>query len=492
MSRPSFSSTFKMRRRWYTLSIDTLRGWIIFGCLLALVGAGVMGYRIYEEYSLRGEAATRIEEARQLAARVQQTRGASRFRGEWEAGWRYLQGAQRAFDEDDFRRAANQGLLARNVLLAILDSLDQRGEPGDASFIAVTGRVEFRRGGAGDWQEARNRVALADGDYVRTAGNGSAEIIFADGTIYTVRPNTSFVVSGTGNDDGGGERSIAMDYGWVNLNTVSRPARVTTPSAEARVREESEAYVAYDAASERARFGAFSGSLSVASDGQTVDLGALEETEQVGGRLAAARPLPPRPEPVEPADNLEVDAGRTPELVLAWEPVTEAARYALQISSSHLFADNVIDVTDRTSPRATLGLRGEGNFQWRVAALDRSGARGAWSAPRRFRVSLPEEAPADAPAEAAGDPAADAADRTPPSLELEQITPYGNIFIVRGSTEPGSTVEIADEPASVAADGSFFKTIQLAEEGWSAIEVRARDAWGNQAVKRQHVFVEVP
>lgn len=492
MTRPSFASTFKMRRRWYTLSVDTLRGWIIFGCLLALVGAGIWGYRLYEEYSLRGEAATRIEEARQLAARVQQTRGASRFRGEWEAGWRYLQGAQRAFDADDYRRAANDGLLARNVLLAILDSLDQRGAPGDASFIAVDGRVEYRRGGAGDWQTARNRVALADGDYVRTAANGSAEIIFADGTIYTVRPNTSFVVSGTGGDDGGGERAIAMDYGWVNLNTV-RPARVTTPAAEARVREESEAYVAYDASSQRARFGAFRGSLQVASDGETVDLGALEETEQVRGRLSETRPLPPPPQPLEPTDNLEVDAAQTPELVLAWEPVTGAVRYALQISSSHLFADNVIDVVDRTKPRATLGLRGEGNFQWRVAALDRGGVRGPWSTPRRFRVSLPGESPAGEPAASpAAEADAESADHTPPALEVEEISPYGNIFIVRGSTDPGSTVEIAGEPASVAADGSFFKTIQLGEEGWSSIEVRARDAWGNQAVKRQRVFVEVP
>lgn len=483
-SPPGYSNTLRRRRGWYTLSVDTLRGWVIFGSLLALAAAGWWGYQVLEDYNLRREADGRIEEARQLAARVQQARGAQRFRSDYETGWRHLQGARRAFEADDYREAASEGQRACNVLGVILDTLDQRGDPGDASFIAVAGRVEYRRGGAGDWQPARSLIALAQGDYVRTAGNGSAEIMFADGTLYTVRPNTSFVVSG-GGDGSAPERSIAMEYGWVNLNTASRPARVTTPAAEARVHEESEAYVTYDATAERSRFGALRGGLEVAAGGGAVAVGELEEAEQVGGLLGAVRPLPARTQPLAPADNLEVEAGRTPELVLEWEPVEGAARYALQVGRSHLFVDNVIDVADRAAPRATLGLRGEGSFQWRVAALDRGGARGPWSVPRRFRVSLPA-------GNADGEAALDGADRTPPLLELEQVTPYGNIFIVRGRTEARSTVEIAGEPASVAADGSFTKTIQLNQEGWSSIEVRARDAWGNQAARRQRVFVEVP
>ena len=489
-SRPSFAP-FRTRRGWYTLSVDALRGWLIFGTLVALAGAGYFGYRILEEYNLRGEAEGRIAEARQLASRVQQTRGASRFRSEYETGWRYLQSARRAFDADDYRVAAREGSLSRNVLLAILDSLDHRGGAGDASFIAVAGRVEYRRGGAGDWQPARTRVALAQGDYVRTAGNGSAEIMFADGTLYTVRPNTSFVVSATGNG-ADRERAIAMDYGWVNLNTASRPARVTTPTAEARVREDSEGYVAYDAEAERARFGAFRGSVEVAAGEESVTVAELEEAQQVRGRLTPVRPLPARPQAAEPPDNFEVDAGAERELVLAWRPVEGAARYALQVSRQPLFADNVIDVDNRGSSRATLGLRGEGSFLWRVAALDRAGARGPWSTARRFRVALPVGDGDGGSPDTAGGDHEDGADRQPPALDLEEVTPYGNIFIVRGSTEAGATVEIAGEPANVAADGSFTKTIQLNQEGWSFIEVRARDAWGNQVARRQRVYVEVP
>ncbi len=169
---------------------------------------------------------------------------------------------------------------------------------------------------------------------------------------------------------------------------------------------------------------------------------------------------------------------RTDELRLAWEPVAGAAGYALQVSRSHLFVDNVIDVEDRSAPRATLGLRGEGTFLWRVAARSGGGELGPWSPSRKFRVTAFRRA------EAGGD-------ERPPELEVEQVRAYGSIFIVGGRTEPGSVVEVNGEPVQVAADGSFTKTIQVTQEGWSFIEVRARDAGGNETVVNPRVFVEV-
>jgi hypothetical protein len=53
-------------------------------------------------------------------------------------------------------------------------------------------------------------------------------------------------------------------------------------------------------------------------------------------------------------------------------------------------------------------------------------------------------------------------------------------------------VEINEEPVKVAADGTFIKTIQLNKEGWSFIEIRARDAWANETVRRRRVHVDVP
>ena len=218
--------------------------------------------------------------------------------------------------------------------------------------------------------------------------------------------------------------------------------------------------------------------MEVAAGGEERRVRALEQVVQRQGRLTETERLPEAPRPLEPDDDLQVHRERTPEVVLSWRPVDGARGYALQVSRSHLFVDNVIDVTGRRSTRATLGIQGEGSFVWRVAALDPDGDPGPWSPVRSFRVSSFR-----------GDPAE--ADREPPPLELEQIESYGSIFIVGGRTEPGAAVEINGEPVQVAADGSFTKTIQITKEGWSFVEVRARDAEGNESLLNPRVFVEI-
>ena len=191
------------------------------------------------------------------------------------------------------------------------------------------------------------------GDYVKTSANGSAEIVFLDGTLYTVRPNTLFLVTRQAGIAGAAtEQQIAMEYGWVNLNTAQRGGRVTTPRAEALVGRESDVVVSYDKASSTGRFSAFRGSLEVASNaGLKRTVAELEQVVQTGDLLSDPRRLPTAPEPEQPIDNLEVSLAAVKTLVLAWKPVDLAARYALQVSRSRLFVDNVIDVDARTKPR---------------------------------------------------------------------------------------------------------------------------------------------
>ncbi|HEX5758396.1 MAG TPA: hypothetical protein VF121_04340, partial [Thermoanaerobaculia bacterium] len=107
---------------------------------------------------------------------------------------------------------------------------------------------------------------------------------------------------------------------------------------------------------------------------------------------------------------------------------------------------------------------------------------GPWSAPRGFRVAA---AAGGAGGEAVGD-------ATPPRLELAAIQTYGTIFIVGGRTDPGSQVAINGELVKVEADGTFTKPVQLVKEGWSLIEITARDPAGNETALQRRVFVENP
>jgi len=462
--------------------VETLQGWGLLLLIFAVLGLVFLGYQAWDRQSLEREAAAVIDEADGLLVRLRAEKRAASFSAELAAAEQSFAEAQARFSSHDFRGALDTGQRSRNVLLSILDSLALRGSTGQAQFISLQGEVEFRRGDGGDWQEARRRVQLQPGDYVRTSESGSAEIMFVDGTLYMVRPNTQFIVSPARPGTGKAEQSIEMEYGWVNLSTSPRSSsNVRTPGAVARVKEASEAFVSVDKTTSQGRFGAYSGGMELSSKGGlTREVEALQQVVQTGDLLSEPKPLPGKPEPLEPADNRALDLEQTKRLVLSWSPIQGSSRYALQISRNHLFVDNVIDAGNRSKTRATLGLRGEGTFHWRVAAYGQDGFQGPWSEPRKFRV---------ASSRAAG---GERKDSIPPELDLEDVKTYGSIFIVAGRSEPGARIEVNGEQVKSNVGGTFTKTVQLTKEGWNIIEVRARDAWGNETVRRHRVLVENP
>jgi len=469
------------RKDWYSISVDTLRGWGFLLFSVLVLAGGYLGYRSWEQRALEREAAQVIEEVGQLIQRAQgEASGTSK--SDYDAAFQSFEEARTEFRAAAYRSALASARRSKNVLLSLLD-LDAREEPGAAAqahFITIQGEVEFRRQEGGDWEEAKSRTPLGVGDYVRTTGNGSAEIMFADRSLYTVRPNTQFIVSAPGTGSGGADQTIEMEYGWIHLNTTAHPNNVKTPGAEARVQHDSEAFVTFDKASKKGRYGALRGGMEVESKGglkRAVEK--LQQVVQTGDLLSAPLAMPDRPQPLEPADNLEVDPAKVQRLVLAWQPVPGVSRYALQVSRSHLFVDNIVDVENRAKTRATLGIRGEGTFQWRVAAYGKDGTEGPWSPARRFRIASLRTG--------GGDKSAD-----PPTLDLEDVKSYGSIFIVHGKSDPGVRIEVNGEAVKVSADGSFQKTVQLTKEGWSFIEIRAQNGWGIETVRRQRVFFENP
>jgi hypothetical protein len=478
------------RRDWYSISVDTLRGWAKILLVLAAGVLAYLGYQAWRQKDLEREARRLIAEDQTLVQRFKEDPKLGAYGSEFEVGWQSLQTAKAELARRHFAEAQQNAWRSHDVLQAILDALASPGAGAQANFIAVQGSVEYRRGESGAWEEAHNRVPLRAGDYVRTSDGASADIMFADGTLYTVRANTQFIVSrGSGeaspgvlggfSGSGGGEQAIQMKYGWVELNTASRGSQVKTPGATARVNQDSEAFVTFDKESNRGRFGAFRGGMELATPGGlTRDVKELQQVTQTGDLLSQPERLPGRPEPREPTDNLELDLGQVQTLVLSWSPVPNSARYALQVSRTHLFVDNLVNVENRSKPRATLGLRGEGTFYWRVAAFARGGAQGPWSRPQKFRVAAVKNA-GEKP-------------QTPPELDLDDVKSYGNIFIVAGRSDPGSRIEVNGEQVNVGVDGSFTTTVQLTKEGWSLIEVRARDRWGSQTLRRRRVFVESP
>lgn len=376
------------KQHWYKINVDTLRGASVFLLLLLMAGGGFLGYRVLQAQFVEREAAIVMAEAKSLVESLRGEEGIDAYREEFETAQVSLEQARASAAAGDLVEALRDAEHSRSLLTSILNALRHRGPAGEAQFIAVRGAVDFKRGESGDWQPARSRVALYAGDYVKTAESSSAEVMFQDGTVVTVRPDTVILVDRSRSLLGfGGERSVALEYGWVNLSTAQGTGKVRTPSASAVVRQDSQALVSYDEREQVGRFATYQGNMEVSTaEGRTEQVAELQQVTQSGKALSKPQPLPPIPELAAPQDGevFDLDAEQ---LVLTWQPVSGAERYALQVSRSQHFVDNIIDVDDRDGLKATVGLRGEGSFMWRVAAFGREGVMGPWSAPRGFRVA---------------------------------------------------------------------------------------------------------
>lgn len=467
----------KRNLRWYSISLDTLRGAGMFLGVLLLVVTAFFGYRHWESWAMERQAISLVQESQDLEAQLLARGELAVYGDELATGREFLRQALEAREAGDIRTTVEEARRSRDVLASILLNLEGKGEEGEARFITVHGNVEFRRAGTDDWEEARNRVGLRAGDRVRTNANGSADIMFSDGTFYTVSPSSSIVITRRTSGAQGDEQSVEMEHGWINLTTSENAARVSTPDAEARVAQDSEAFVTYEEQTRRGRIAAVRGEVEVTNEaGQTRNLEGLEQVVQQGSLLSETQALPSRPQLMVPPDKREIEPGAR-EVTLAWQEVDGATGYTLQVSRNKLFTKNIIEDTGRRKTSARLGIRGDGNFLWRVAAEGREQELGPWSNVRNFRI------PVNGSAESGED-------HTPPELTIESASGYGSIFIVEGQTEAGASVVVNGESVKVNADGSFTKTIQLAGEGWSVIEVQAQDAWGNAVDRRRRVFID--
>jgi len=375
------------KQHWHKINVDTLRGASVFLLLLLMAAGGFLGYRILQSQFLEREVEIVMVEAQDLVQSLRGEEGIDAYSEEYETAQVSLEQARSNAADGDLGEALRDAEHSRSLLTSILNALRHRGPAGEAQFIAVQGGVEFRRGESGEWQPARSRVTLYAGDYVKTAKSGSSEIMFQDGTLVTVRPDTVILVDRSRSLLGfGGERTVALEYGWVNLSTAQSPSKVRTPSASALVREDSQTLVAYDEQAQVGRFATYRGNMEVSTDaGRTEEVAELQQVTQSGQSLSKPRPLPAIPTLAAPADG-QIFALDARQFELTWQPVAGAERYALQVSRSQHFVDNIIDVEDRDNLKATVGLRGEGSFMWRVAAFGSEGVMGPWSAPRGFRV----------------------------------------------------------------------------------------------------------
>ena len=462
---------------WFVIPIERIRQWGIL--LLVVLLAGALGYFLYVRTRRTPEekASAEITSASTLLSRATTMAGGVRPGSTVAQARDLLRSAQesfrrRGFDEA-FRLAVESQSYSRRAMGGVAD------ETGDASFIFVEGDVSVQTAGRSTFDPARQRQALFDGDFIKTGRTGSAEIMFSDGTLYTIRPGSLFEVRRPASSDAGGSQ-VKMVSGNVNVYTSSSPSTVSTDAATAAIDRSSR--VAVDVESgEKTEVTTFRGKTTVSTGKESVVLGDREKVVAGvrSGAISAKVVVPETPQLLLPADNRIYDLKTGDQIELKWAVVPGAARYRMQISRSRLFVPDStdVDLDDRVETSARVKVSREGSYFWRVAAINPQGNPSDWSLVRRFRM-LTEP------------PRTGVGSAIPPKLTIQPPQQLGNLFLIFGKTDPGAIVTVNAEPADVEPDGSFKKTITVEREGYNTLVIKSVDASGNETVKPVRVFVE--
>jgi hypothetical protein len=461
---------------WFVISIDKLRRWGILAVIV--LATAFLGYFVYTRSRRSPEERARAEvaTATALISRSPAAAGSARPGSNIAQARSSLRGAEESLSkkswDEAFRLAVESESYARQAVGS------GAAEAGDASFISVEGDVSLQTAGRSSFDNAKQRQALFDGDFIKTGRTGSAEIMFSDGTLYTIRPGSLFEVRRPASPDAGGSQ-VKMVSGSINVYTSSSSSTVATDAATAAIDRESRVFVDV-AKGDKTDITTFRGKTTVSTAKETMVLGERERVSaSVGsGAISARVSVPESPQLALPADNRIYDLKTGDQIELKWSTVPKAVRYRIQISRSRLFVPDAteVDLDDRVTTFARVKVSREGSYFWRVASIGADGHPSDWSFVRRFKMLT--------------EPPQVVAGALPPRLVVSPPQQMGNLFLIFGKTDPGAIVTVNAEPADVDSDGTFKKTISIDREGYATLVIKAVDAAGNETVKPVKVFVE--
>lgn len=461
---------------WYLISIDRLKQIGLVVLILLLGGAGYWFWRNQKE-NPKANAETAVVDARQALNALAASADFNSHRNEFNRAQQKLEEANTHLAATRWREAYDAAIDSHTISRAALSGTSELEN--DAQFLTVEGDVKFQKAASSDWKDAEARLALFNGDWVKTGDRASAELIFSNGSLYTVGPNALLEIYSTVNPSTSQKtNAVQMRVGHVEVATSNDASAVRTPGTQIIIESESTAQVGVDR-SQVTSVVATRGASSVAPEKGGTPAVRVASGEKVSstpeGSISPVKKLAQPPALLSPADGQLFQLIPDLKVEFLWGAQEGAGGYVLQVSRSRLFATQEIN-SRRTKTGASARVTSEGAFYWRVASVSAEGEIGPFSAFRRFRVS---------------GGAKTSTDRTPPILTMKAPFPLGGqYYTIAGTTEPGATVWINDEEVDVETNGTFQKLVSFGKIGRNVIVIKAIDPAGNQQVQSQTVMVE--
>jgi len=486
MTKKGGGKKFEVELDFYYLRKESfLRGLLVLLVVLAAAGIGIYAWK--QRGLPEAQAQRMLSEAEAKLKCARETPGASRHQAAIESASRKLAESRIKFDRRLFDEAVPFAKEALQLVVRVCEGTT-RDLPQDATVVDTAGKVEVQRANKGFFEPARQGMKLYEGDFVRTGTSGGAEIMACDGTFFKVKTDSLLEIHKTNCGPPSGAEGQVPEHnsrvkiitGTVDLDTgEGTQTRVDTDSARTTVGQRSSVGVDVDA-SKNTSISTYKGRSTIRTGGG--DEITLSDREGItaskeSGKLSAKVRIPESPSPLQPEDNVQYDIQKREPVSLRWSRVPEAARYRLQIARSRLFIPEsiIVDMPDRVRTDASVSVRDEGSFFWRIATIGKSSQQSEWSAYRRFKVQ---------------GASAERLDKKPPLLSVNRPQAITNIVQVSGKTDPGCTVTVNGEQAEVDGAGNFKKIISLKEEGLQPILVKSTNGAGLTSERVEKVMIQ--
>lgn len=355
------------------------------------------------------------------------------------------------------------------------------GDFGEKEFVAVLSSIENkvkdRPRGEIAWHDSRPGQRLGHRQAVQTFRDSKATISFEEGHVLQLSENSLVVVKNTGSltEDRRPRRALVVLGGRLDGQVASEEeeslsVELVARNGESRIRpratrERPAAFTAVVGESEETTLSIHEGEAEIVSGDRKVVVTASHSVTMTKDReVTEPVPLPSPPELVAPEHGYTVRYGaRPPEIRFAWRESSGSERYQVSVARDPEFRDVIyegeVEGTELTHPSLQ-----EGRYYWLVRGV-RAGAVGMPSGTRRLSLE---------------------SDRVAPGLDL--ALPQGIVdapeVVLKGSTDPGARVFVADRPVEVDSSGRFEHVVPLVR-GANMIVVEAVDESGNTTYRSE-------
>jgi hypothetical protein len=347
-----------------------------------------------------------------------------------------------------------------------------------AKFVNLDGKVQVKKVNSVQWAEADYRTVLDKGDLVQTGSDANARITFADGTIYTVKPDTLVTIEENSTENNKptsvaiGINHGAVDLATPNFSSPESKAAVSTEDANAQLHSNSRMAVKNDPEKKESEILVSSGSAQVQRGAERIDLAPWEKATISGGMPIQKSNVLAPPDLVAPLNLAPIIAEdpKTSPVRFEWKPVPDAVSYRMRISTTAMFTKTVQDATVHGTAVEITGLD-PGDYFWTVTATDEKKQTSEVS--EIFKFTLVTQGKSQSML-----------------LEIDATQLHGHVAEIVGRTEPGAALIVNGQSVpNVAPDGTFRHFTEPLDPGQHTISIIGSNRRGGTNMKQVSIVI---